>query len=61
MKLKKHLIIGQFNVDQLREIASFLDTQETTDRATNTIIHLDGEYGVYLIMVDDQGLCQVLE
>lgn len=56
-----HTIIGQFNIDQLKEIISFLEVQDTSDLQISTHISWTGDFGTYFIIINNDGRCTVME
>ncbi len=48
------------NTDELKEVLIFAENQETTDKETNTVINIDGEYAKITVEVDEDGDFKVL-
>ena len=46
--------------NELKEVMSLLEVQETTDRYENTILNINGEYAVIDVEIDDMGDITVL-
>ena len=41
--------------DELREVIALVDNQETTDRYTNTSMHINGDYANIDVEIDEYG------
>ena len=50
----------ELNIDELQEVLEFAKIQETTDRETNTIIDIYGDFGKITVKVDEDGDFTVL-
>lgn len=42
-------------IEELREVLSLMETQETTDKWVATSLHIDGEHATIDVVVDDEG------
>ena len=47
--------IRTVNSDELREVMALVDNQETTDRYTNTSMHINGDYANIDVEIDEDG------
>ena len=47
--------------NELKEVMSLLEVQETADRYENTILNINGEYAVIDVEIDDMGDVTVLQ
>lgn len=48
------------NSDELREVMALVEMQETTDRYTNTSMHINGDYANIDVEIDEYGDITVL-
>ena len=46
--------------DELREVMALVENQETTDRYTNTSMHINGDYAYIEVKIDEYGNVTVL-
>lgn len=46
--------------DELREVMALVEMQETTDRYTNTSMHINGDYANIDVEIDEYGDITVL-
>ena len=46
--------------DELREVMALVEMQETTDRYTNTSMHINGDYANMDVEIDEYGDITVL-
>ena len=54
--VRKRLTTGQ-----IRELLGLMECQETTDKYTNTKLHIDGDYGILDVKIDADGNVIVLQ
>ena len=50
----------QLNINELREVLSLMEHQETNERYTNTSINIDGNYANITVNIDEYGNITVL-
>lgn len=48
------------NSEELREVIILVENQETTDKYTNTSMHIDGDYAQIDVEIDEDGDITVL-
>ena len=48
------------NSNELKEVMRLLEVQETTDKHENTLLHINGEYAVIDVEIDNMGDVTVL-
>ena len=58
----KHVMddFRRFNINELREVLSLMEHQETNERYTNTSINIDGNYANITVDIDEDGNITVL-
>ena len=49
------------NSDELREVMALVEMQQTTDRYTNTSMHINGDYANVDVEIDEDGDITVLQ
>lgn len=50
----------RFNINELREVLSLMEHQETNERYINTSINIDGNYANIVVDIDEDGNITVL-
>lgn len=45
----------ELDTDELREVLSLMENQDTTDRYVSTSIHIEGEYATIDVDIDEDG------
>ena len=50
----------ELNINELREVLSLMDHQETNERYTNTLMHINGYYATIDVTIDEDGNITVL-
>lgn len=46
---------GTFTTEELKEILSISENQDTTDRYVSTTLHIDGNHAVIDVEIDEDG------
>lgn len=45
----------ELNINELKEVLSLMEIQETNERYTNTSMHIDGDYADIDVIIDKDG------
>lgn len=45
----------KMNIDELREVLNLMENQETTDRYTDTVLHINGNDAEIDVTIDKEG------